>query len=163
MTNIGKPYEGKPHVRFDEEGLVLNPALYSSFALLDNSELVCVNGRSFEYYKCSWFWYYATYIAITGGTIEHLLQKQGYPIAFMATGYPCFFLHIINSDHQNLSDVLLCKQAFLIWLDDLIDQVLLLLHLILYSTLGDQRKYVYYIFLSDPTNTITLYGIMETF
>ena len=21
MTNIGKPYEGKPHVRFDEEGL----------------------------------------------------------------------------------------------------------------------------------------------
>ena len=20
MTNIGKPYEGKPHVRFDEEG-----------------------------------------------------------------------------------------------------------------------------------------------
>ena len=29
MTNIGKPYEGKPHVRFDEEGLVY-PALYSS-------------------------------------------------------------------------------------------------------------------------------------
>jgi hypothetical protein len=21
MTNIGKPYKGKPHVRFDEEGL----------------------------------------------------------------------------------------------------------------------------------------------
>jgi len=29
MTNIGKPYEGKPHVRFDEEGLG-RPALYSS-------------------------------------------------------------------------------------------------------------------------------------
>lgn len=26
--NIGKPYEGKLHVRFDEEGLVV-PALYS--------------------------------------------------------------------------------------------------------------------------------------
>jgi hypothetical protein len=24
MTNIGKPYEGKPHVRFDEEELKLN-------------------------------------------------------------------------------------------------------------------------------------------
>jgi len=29
MTNIGKPYEGKPHVRFDEEGLG-SPALHSS-------------------------------------------------------------------------------------------------------------------------------------
>ncbi|WP_223837220.1 hypothetical protein, partial [Paenibacillus oceani] len=27
--NIGKPYAGKPHVRFDEEGLVI-PALYST-------------------------------------------------------------------------------------------------------------------------------------
>lgn len=25
MTNIGKPYEGKPHVRFDEEGLASQP------------------------------------------------------------------------------------------------------------------------------------------
>jgi hypothetical protein len=25
MTNIGKPYEGKPHVRFDEEGLGNQP------------------------------------------------------------------------------------------------------------------------------------------
>jgi len=29
MTNIGKPYEGKLHVRFDEEGLV-SPALHST-------------------------------------------------------------------------------------------------------------------------------------
>ncbi len=29
LTNIGKPYEGKPHVRFDEEGLKYS-ALYSS-------------------------------------------------------------------------------------------------------------------------------------
>jgi hypothetical protein len=29
MTNIGKPYEGKPHVRFDEEGL----NLFQSFTL----------------------------------------------------------------------------------------------------------------------------------
>jgi len=29
MTNIGKPYEGKPHVRFDEEGLV-TPASHST-------------------------------------------------------------------------------------------------------------------------------------
>jgi len=29
MTNIGKPYEGKPHVRFDEEGLAI-PVLYST-------------------------------------------------------------------------------------------------------------------------------------
>ncbi|WP_426453310.1 hypothetical protein ACP26L_13895 [Paenibacillus sp. S-38] len=28
MTNIGKPYEGKPHVRFDEEGQKFS-ALYS--------------------------------------------------------------------------------------------------------------------------------------
>lgn len=33
MTNIGKPYEGKPHVRFDEEGLKFS-ALYSSGWLL---------------------------------------------------------------------------------------------------------------------------------
>jgi len=33
MTNIGKPYEGKPHVRFDEEGLKKNSALYSRIAL----------------------------------------------------------------------------------------------------------------------------------
>ncbi|MHB8842960.1 MAG: hypothetical protein ACYC56_14435, partial [Candidatus Aquicultor sp.] len=27
--NVGKPYEGKPHVRFDEEGLVgSSPSLY---------------------------------------------------------------------------------------------------------------------------------------
>ncbi len=32
MTNIGKPYEGKPHVRFDEEGQVLS-ALHSSNSL----------------------------------------------------------------------------------------------------------------------------------
>jgi len=32
MTNIGKPYEGKPHVRFDEEGLE-SPALYSSLSV----------------------------------------------------------------------------------------------------------------------------------
>ncbi|MCS7462095.1 hypothetical protein N0M98_18310 [Paenibacillus doosanensis] len=25
MTNIGKPYEGKPHVRFDEEGQISLP------------------------------------------------------------------------------------------------------------------------------------------
>lgn len=29
MTSIGKPYEGKLHVRFDEEGLV-SPALHST-------------------------------------------------------------------------------------------------------------------------------------
>jgi len=29
MTNIGKPYEGKPHVRFDEERLVA-PAFHST-------------------------------------------------------------------------------------------------------------------------------------
>jgi len=29
MTNIGKPYEGKPHVRFDEERLVV-PAFHST-------------------------------------------------------------------------------------------------------------------------------------
>ncbi len=29
VKNVGKPYAGKPHVRFDEEGLV-NPALYST-------------------------------------------------------------------------------------------------------------------------------------
>ena len=34
MTNIGKPYEGKPHVRFDEEGQVLS-ALYSSEPVVD--------------------------------------------------------------------------------------------------------------------------------
>ena len=28
-TSIGKPYEGKPHVRFDEEGLAI-PVLYST-------------------------------------------------------------------------------------------------------------------------------------
>ena len=30
MTNIGKPYEGKPHVRFDEEELNSCSALHSS-------------------------------------------------------------------------------------------------------------------------------------
>ena len=29
MTNIGKPYEGKPHVRFDEEELNSRSALHS--------------------------------------------------------------------------------------------------------------------------------------
>lgn len=29
VKNVGKPYAGKPHVRFDEEGLV-SPALYST-------------------------------------------------------------------------------------------------------------------------------------
>ncbi|MBD2845610.1 hypothetical protein IDH44_10455 [Paenibacillus sp. IB182496] len=29
VKNVGKPYAGKPHVRFDEEGLVL-PVLYST-------------------------------------------------------------------------------------------------------------------------------------
>jgi len=29
MTNIGKPYEGEPHVRFDEEGLAI-PAFHST-------------------------------------------------------------------------------------------------------------------------------------
>jgi len=29
MTNIGKPYEGKPHVRFDEERLAA-PAFHST-------------------------------------------------------------------------------------------------------------------------------------
>jgi hypothetical protein len=33
MTSIGKPYEGKPHVRFDEEGLV-SPALHSTHFFL---------------------------------------------------------------------------------------------------------------------------------
>jgi hypothetical protein len=66
-------------------------SLFLCFALLDNSELVCVNGRSFEYYKCSWFWYYATYIAITGGTIEHLLQKKGYPNNLYGCGIFLFF------------------------------------------------------------------------
>jgi len=32
MTNIGKPYEGKPHVRFDEEGLA-SPAFHSTFVV----------------------------------------------------------------------------------------------------------------------------------
>ncbi len=32
MTNIGKPYEGKPHVRFDEEGL--GPAQPFTLAML---------------------------------------------------------------------------------------------------------------------------------
>ncbi|WP_223830086.1 hypothetical protein, partial [Paenibacillus arenilitoris] len=31
--SIGKPYAGKPHVRFDEEGLV-TPALYSTSSFL---------------------------------------------------------------------------------------------------------------------------------
>ncbi|OUS75228.1 hypothetical protein B1748_19030 [Paenibacillus sp. MY03] len=31
VKNVGKPYAGKPHVRFDEEGLVV-PALYSTRA-----------------------------------------------------------------------------------------------------------------------------------
>lgn len=29
VKNVGKPYAGKPHVRFDEKGLVA-PALYST-------------------------------------------------------------------------------------------------------------------------------------
>jgi hypothetical protein len=29
VKNVGKPYAGKPHVRFDEEGLA-DPALYST-------------------------------------------------------------------------------------------------------------------------------------
>jgi hypothetical protein len=29
MKNIGKPDEGKPHVRFDEEGQEFCPLLYS--------------------------------------------------------------------------------------------------------------------------------------
>jgi hypothetical protein len=29
VKNVGKPYAGEPHVRFDEEGLA-NPALYST-------------------------------------------------------------------------------------------------------------------------------------
>jgi len=29
VKNVGKPYAGKPHVRFDEEGLG-SPALYST-------------------------------------------------------------------------------------------------------------------------------------
>jgi hypothetical protein len=32
MTSIGKPYEGKLHVRFDEEGLV-SPALHSTLII----------------------------------------------------------------------------------------------------------------------------------
>ena len=35
VKNIGKPYEGKPHVRFDEEGLGL-PALYSTTLTVPN-------------------------------------------------------------------------------------------------------------------------------
>jgi hypothetical protein len=34
MTNIGKPYEGKPHVRFDEEELKFS-ALHSSAEHID--------------------------------------------------------------------------------------------------------------------------------
>jgi hypothetical protein len=30
MNNIGKPYAGKPHVRFDEGGQAEWPALYST-------------------------------------------------------------------------------------------------------------------------------------
>jgi hypothetical protein len=29
VKNVGKPYAGKPHVRFDEKGLA-SPALYST-------------------------------------------------------------------------------------------------------------------------------------
>ncbi|MCK6078662.1 hypothetical protein KZX70_27870 [Paenibacillus silvae] len=42
MTNIGKPYEGKPHVRFDEEGLgFAQPfTLESRQALCNEQEMV---------------------------------------------------------------------------------------------------------------------------
>ncbi|MHB8842464.1 MAG: hypothetical protein ACYC56_11895, partial [Candidatus Aquicultor sp.] len=51
--NVGKPYEGKPHVRFDEEGLVgSSPSLYLAalprlFVLLDDECLrVLLLGRT---------------------------------------------------------------------------------------------------------------------
>ena len=33
MKVIGKPYEGEPHVRFDEGAVGVSPLLYSTFSV----------------------------------------------------------------------------------------------------------------------------------
>ncbi|MNT90668.1 hypothetical protein D3C72_2316150 [compost metagenome] len=50
--NIGKPYEGKPHVRFDEEGLV-RPALYSSGCLDACNDSIELQSPSFLRFEVS--------------------------------------------------------------------------------------------------------------
>lgn len=41
VKNVGKPYEGKPHVRFDEEGLA-NPVLYSTHLMGSFFKITCM-------------------------------------------------------------------------------------------------------------------------
>ncbi|PRX58830.1 hypothetical protein B0G52_1331, partial [Cohnella sp. SGD-V74] len=41
VKNVGKPYAGKPHVRFDEEGLVY-PVLYSTKVAWKEFQVVSV-------------------------------------------------------------------------------------------------------------------------
>jgi hypothetical protein len=38
VKNVGKPYAGKPHVRFDEEGLAV-PALYFTILICNSAFL----------------------------------------------------------------------------------------------------------------------------
>lgn len=62
MTSIGKPYEGKLHVRFDEEGLV-SPALHSTTRHWHRNELLTASGRKTYYRNRKWA--YAQYVLLT--------------------------------------------------------------------------------------------------